>query len=296
MKITTRQIRAFAAVAETQSFTTAAEHLALTQSAVSMLVRQLEDILGLPLFLRTGRGVVLTEFGQEVRPVFARVMADLAGVQDAALGLRALSRGTLRLALTQVLAATWLPTVLDRYRHEHPGVALEITDSEGDRLVEAITRNEAEIGIGPARSHLPDIVSVPLWRVPIRMVTPIEWPPQHPRPTDGKRQWIHYSDEFRILLERTHRLHEGAGIDGAIRVRSLIPALAMVGLGDFVTAAPSYAEDFAGQFDIAFHDFPDPPVSQDFMVYLRRDHALSAAAAAFQDLAGALLPTGAVSL
>ena len=149
MKITLRQIRAFAAVAETQGFTTAAERLNLTQSAVSMLVRQLEEILGLELFIRTGRGVMLTEFGDQARPVFARVMADLEGVQDAAQGLRALSRGTLRLALTQVLAATWLPGVLDRFSHDHPGVALEIADITGDRIVQAIARDAGMVVAEP---------------------------------------------------------------------------------------------------------------------------------------------------
>jgi DNA-binding transcriptional LysR family regulator len=289
MKITLRQIRAFAAVAETQGFTTAAERLNLTQSAVSMLVRQLEEILGLELFIRTGHGVMLTEFGDQARPVFARVMADLEGVQDAAQGLRALSRGTLRLALTQVLAATWLPGVLDRFSRDHPGVALEIADITGDRIVQAIARDEAEIGIGPARSHGPEMVSIPLWRVPIRLVTP-----RGQGTGQEGRQWIHYSDEFRVLLEQAHQLHEEGG--SAIRVRSLFPALAMIGRGRYVTAAPSYAAGFAEQFDIAFHDFPDPAVTQEFMIYLRRDHALSPAARAFQEIAVSAPPMGATRL
>ncbi|WP_168193179.1 LysR family transcriptional regulator [Rhodophyticola sp. CCM32] len=241
MKITVRQIRAFAAVAELQSFTAAAEQVNLTQSAVSMLVRQLEDTLGLALFVRTGRGVILTEFGAELRPIFARVMADLDGVQDAAQGLRSLSSGTLRLALTQVLAATWLPEILDIYRTRHPGITLEIMDSVGDRIVDTVAANEAEIGIGPARSHLPDVEKSPLWSVPIRLVTAAGSAAK----TEHPHQWIHYSDEFDILLERTLRHHSWTKNCGSVRVRSLIPALAMVGTGNFATAAPSYAEVFA---------------------------------------------------
>ncbi|MGB5726579.1 MAG: LysR family transcriptional regulator, partial [Thiogranum sp.] len=66
MNVTLRQLRVFEAVARHLSYTRAAEELHLSQPAVSMQIRQLEDNLGLPLFERVGKKVYITEAGQEM--------------------------------------------------------------------------------------------------------------------------------------------------------------------------------------------------------------------------------------
>lgn len=290
MSLSIRQIRAFEAVADARSFTEAAKRLNLTQSAVSMLVRQLETELGLALFVRGGRGVTLTEFGAEARPTLAGILEDLATVRDAAAGITALRRGHLRLALPQILGAAWLPDTLARFRAAHPGVRIGVIDTIGDRVVEAVAANEAEIGIGPERTLPPGVVAEEIWQVPMSIVfarsSPFAGRPGAPTEGElGRAGWIHYSDEFSLLLEKT--LLRGNGPEGreGLRVRGLITALSLLGQSRFVTAAPAYAEIFAPVFGLAFRRMPGVQSLRRFMVYRRDGHPPSPAAAAFVSLA-----------
>ena len=300
MRLTLRQVRAFVEVADTQSFTTAAERLDLTQSAVSMLVRQLEDTLGLQLFNRTGQGAILTEFGAQALPGFTRALTELHDVTDAAQGLTDLSRGYLRLALTQILSIAWLPETLADYRAAHPGIRIEILDTVGDRIVEAVSNNEAELGIGPKRTLPPDLEAHPIWEVPIQVALPAASPLAQ-KPDLGSAdlahcQWIHYSDEFDLFVERTIFNRGAVGRTHGIRMRGLVSALALLSQGDFATAAPAYARVFAPLFDVAFRSIVEAPASQTFMVYYRKGHAVSPAARAFIDLAKTRAPAGAALL
>jgi DNA-binding transcriptional LysR family regulator len=116
MNLTLRQLRAFAAVAETGSFTAAAQQLHLTQSALSVLVRELEREMGVQLLDRHTRRVQLTEAGREFLPSVHRLLGDLttavAGVTD----LRDKKKGVLRLAAPQLMACTLMPRVIAVYR------------------------------------------------------------------------------------------------------------------------------------------------------------------------------------
>ena len=80
-----RQLRAFACIAETRTFTAAAERLHVTQAAVSMQIKQLETEVGVPLFLRTPRRVVLTEAGERLLDRAQSILRE----HDAALAWRA---------------------------------------------------------------------------------------------------------------------------------------------------------------------------------------------------------------
>ena len=89
MNLTLRQLRAFDAVAETGSFTAAAARLHLTQSALSVLVRELEREMGVQLFDRHTRRVLLSEAGREFQPSVQRLLSLLAALSkttDLAIG------------------------------------------------------------------------------------------------------------------------------------------------------------------------------------------------------------------
>lgn len=159
MPVTLRQLQAYHAVSETAGFTAAAETLGLTQSAVSMLIRQLETELGLPVFQRNGRGAALTDFGRQIRPTVLRMLEDMDNLSAGAADLKALRRGALKLAVSQILACSWLPPVLTRFTETFPEVQVTLTDTTGDNVVEAVASGEAEIGLGPERSPPPGLVA-----------------------------------------------------------------------------------------------------------------------------------------
>ncbi len=121
-----RQLRYFAAVADTCHFGRAAEQLHVAQPALSYAIRQLEGELDVTLFNRTTRQVTLTAAGEFLRGEAARI---LAGVEEAEQGVRRIAAGRsglLRLGLTGTAAFSHLPRIARTVKRELPGVALEI--------------------------------------------------------------------------------------------------------------------------------------------------------------------------
>ncbi|WP_118137832.1 LysR family transcriptional regulator [Oceanicella sp. SM1341] len=286
MNITLRQLRAFVAVAEARSFTEAAGRLHLTQSAVSMLVRQLEADFGLPLFVRTTRAVSLTEAGEGLLPAAQRMLADLQEVFDGARDLRELRRGSLRLAVPQMYACSHLPRSIERFHADHPEISLTIVDVTADEVGEAVRRHQAEIGVGPERPVPEDVTRGRLWSEPIDLVCRADsrWAGAGRLPWAEvlAEPWVLYSDEFSAHMERLLRpAQPGFRLRRATEARYMTTALSLVGRGLGVTAAPRYVAPFAAGFGVAFVEMEAPVVQRSFCLYQRRGFSLSPAATAF---------------
>ncbi|MFF9852080.1 LysR substrate-binding domain-containing protein [Streptomyces litmocidini] len=119
------QLRTFLAVAQTLSFTRAAERLGLRQSTVSQHVRRLEEATGRPLFARDTHRVELTEDGEAMLG-FARTILQAHERAAAFFGGTRL-RGRLRFGASEDFVTTRLPEILESFRREHPEVDLELT-------------------------------------------------------------------------------------------------------------------------------------------------------------------------
>lgn len=288
MNLTLRQLRAFHEVARTKSFTAAGRRMNLTQSAISMLVRQLETELGMVLFDRYQRAAQLTDAGEHMLPVTERILEDLRQIEEGATSLRLLSRGKLKLAVPQMLACSWLPPLLIRYREQHPEVFLSVNDTTGDRIITAVLQNEAELGIGPMRPSPPGIHAEKLWDEPVQIVCAANSPFATRKQLEWsdlrEENWIQYSDDFSLYLERTAWSDYAKSLPRTTNVRYLSTALALVGKGLGVTAAPRYSRHFATQFEVAFVDGHAPALSRSFYLYTRRGQKLSPSASAFIDL------------
>lgn len=113
----------FEAVARLGSFSLAAAELHVTQSAVSHQIRQLEDSLGEVLFNRTGRGVSLTEAGEQY---FEIIASALSQIERASESLRGSTDERLRLAVPSSLAVCWLIPRLHHLQRQHPGIDLDM--------------------------------------------------------------------------------------------------------------------------------------------------------------------------
>ncbi|EFH11531.1 LysR family transcriptional regulator, partial [Teichococcus cervicalis] len=111
-----RQLRALVAAAETGSFSQAALRLHVSQPALTLQIRELEQGLGVTLFDRTARGARPTRAGLALAHSFQRVLADLDAVVDSARDEAARRAGVVHLAVLPSVAATLLPPVLARLR------------------------------------------------------------------------------------------------------------------------------------------------------------------------------------
>jgi len=136
-------LRTFVAVAQSLSFTRAAETLGLRQPTVSQHVRRLEDAVGRPLFLRDTRSVALTSDG-EAMAGFAR---DILAAQERAVGYFTGShlQGRLRFGVTDDLALTPLPRILRDFRQLYPRIDLELTVLQNEALVRRIESGHLDV-------------------------------------------------------------------------------------------------------------------------------------------------------
>ncbi|MCA1633817.1 MAG: LysR family transcriptional regulator [Acidobacteria bacterium] len=141
-----RQLRAFTAIAEARTFTAAALQVHVTQAAISMQIRQLEREIGLPLFIRTPRRVVLTEAGEKLLDRAHSILRD----HDAALAelaeLAGAERGRLRLgSASAMVSADPLPLILKRLRKLYPEAEISVTSGTSEGLVKRLLSGEIEM-------------------------------------------------------------------------------------------------------------------------------------------------------
>ncbi len=139
------QLRTFIAIAETGSFTRAAEVVNKTQSAVSMQMKRLEERIERPIFARDGRASKLTEDGQRLLD-YARRLVKLNVETIAAFSDEALS-GRVRLGVPDDYADRYLPEIMARFSRAYPGVELTVLCEPSVDLLERIDDNQIDLAI-----------------------------------------------------------------------------------------------------------------------------------------------------
>jgi len=153
-----RQLELFVAAAEERHFTRAARRLNIVQSGLSAAVRALEQELGAALFVRTTRRVELTAAGEALLVEARRVLAAARAARDAVADVQRLARGRLAIGaptnLPSLRAHLDLPTLLQRYRGEHPGVELRLRQAGSAQLLRELRDGRLDIAFvawaGPA--------------------------------------------------------------------------------------------------------------------------------------------------
>src|SRR5919206_3475314 len=141
-----RQLRALQAIAETHTFTAAAERVHITQAAISMQIRQLELEVGVPLFVRTPRRCVLTHAGELLLERAQRILRE----HDAALAemaeLSGATGGRLRLgSASAMFSSDPLPALLKELRRRHPHAEVSVTSGTSEALVKQILAGELDL-------------------------------------------------------------------------------------------------------------------------------------------------------
>jgi DNA-binding transcriptional LysR family regulator len=141
-----RQLEFVVALAETQSFTRAAERVGVTQSAMSHQISQLEAELGTRLFERTTRAVRITEAGRLFLPTARRVLRELERAGEELASLDGVRTGRLRVGATQTATQRLdLFRVVGQFHREHPGVALSNTTGPGSELLDLVSSYELDV-------------------------------------------------------------------------------------------------------------------------------------------------------
>jgi LysR family carnitine catabolism transcriptional activator len=152
-----QQLRAFYYAYRLRSLTKAGEKLHLTQSAMSRLTQQLEEVLGLRLFDRATGFLQSTEAAEEAILIVERILGDVDYLKTSLKGLAEKRRGHVSFAITPMLAANVAPSVLTEFETLWSNLDVSIMDAPPDRLLELVLNEAVQFGIstlGERRSDL----------------------------------------------------------------------------------------------------------------------------------------------
>lgn len=211
------QLRTFIAIAETGSFTRAADIVHKTQSAVSMQMKRLEERLNKPIFTRDGRSSRLTEDGERLLDFARRIVKlnveTLTAFSDAVLA------GRVRLGVPDDYADRYLPEIMARFSRVYPGVELSVICEPTTDLVRRIDGNELDLAIVTSCEHVRPVETFRrerlLWVTSVRHATHAE----EPVPLALGRQscaWRKLAIERLESLGRPYRLLYSSSNAGAV--------------------------------------------------------------------------------
>ncbi|MEW1775533.1 LysR family transcriptional regulator [Streptomyces sp. NPDC086777] len=268
-----RQLEYLVAVVDNGSFTQAAKQLHVTQPGLSHQLRTLERSLGGPLLERLPRSVAVTPLGRAILPHARAALAEAERIHRAARRAMGLDEGELAVAVVYSVSLGLLPTVLQAWRRQHPGVRVLLHEyPHTEQLTAAMAAGGADLAIGPSPADwegpqhdlgteefavvLPS--DDPLAGVPARSVALTSL---------ADRDWVHYAPH-NGLAALVDDVCAQAGFTPRAAVRaqqtSAAPLLAAAGLGPALVPADILPRHFEGAVLR-----PDPPIRRRLTAYTR---------------------------
>ena len=285
-RTTLRQLETFVTVAELLSFSAAAARLALTPSAVSQLVVELESALGLRLFDRSTRKVALSGAGQQFLASAESVVRHLRLAESAAADVRNGAAGIVRVAAPMVIASAVLPEAIRAYAAARPGVVVRIRDVAVDRIVDDVAGGDVDLAIGPDRSAGDEIERIALFRSPW-----VLWcAPDHPLAARSRLRWADLRAHALVAAGRDHersvaQMRAGLPDDERITpidvVDNISTALGIAAAGIAATLSPAYVGVWAERFGLVMRRIVAPESVREVCLYRPARRVTSPAARDF---------------
>ena len=142
-----QQLRVFREAAKSGGFTRASENLRLSQSTISLHIKQLEEELGSPLFLRSKKRVFLNEAGQLLLQYTDRIFQEIKNAEMAVQELNRLERGTIRLGSGGTTVTYLLPKILGAYQRRYPQIELVVVTGSSEELALAVHQQTLDLAV-----------------------------------------------------------------------------------------------------------------------------------------------------
>jgi DNA-binding transcriptional LysR family regulator len=294
----TQNLSAFVLVAETGSFTQAAEQLHLTQPAVSKRIALLEEQLDAALFDRIGRTVSLTEAGRALLPHARAVQRELLAAIQSVRDLDGEVAGQLRLATSHHIGLHRLPPVLSSFSRRFARVQIDIDFMDSEQAYEQIAQGRAELAVVTlAPTVAANVVALPVWQDPLDFMVAAD----HELARGGQLALPQLSSHPAILpglttytgqiVKRLFDRHElQLQVSMATNYLETIRMMASVGLG--WTVLPRSMRDDS----LATMDVREVAIERTLGVVYHRERALSRAASAFIETVSTFGDASALSL
>lgn len=157
MHITLRQLEVFTEVLKSGSTTQASVVLALSQSAVSAALADLEGQLGVQLFDRVGKRLVINEHGRLLYPKALALLEQAGEIEQ----LFRHDGGALRIAASSTIGNYMLPEMIARYRQDFPATPLELNVGNSQDVIVAVADFRVDLGLIEGPCHMPELVTQP---------------------------------------------------------------------------------------------------------------------------------------
>jgi LysR family transcriptional regulator, carnitine catabolism transcriptional activator len=295
MNPTMRQLEALVLVYRLGSITKAAAELRVTQSAISLLIRQIEENFQLKLFDRTTRALHPTAACREAIPAAERILSSARGLSQHMRDLVEVRTGRIAVAVSAGVASALLPRILVRYRSRYPEVKIDLFDIAPDELLPFVTASHAEFGIGSfendgtSEARIETLMQSPLSAIGIK---------------DGrfeKRRRLTWDDLAAcdlIAMRRGTRIRTqidealaqtGQALKPALEVSLITTALALTAEGAGISILPAHMLPKAQFPTLAAVPLSQPTVNRHVSLLSRADFALSPAAERFTEIARRVL-------
>jgi DNA-binding transcriptional LysR family regulator len=285
MNVGLRQLRAFLAVARRGSFTRAAEDVALSQSAVSLSVRQLENELGLKLLDRTTRQVQLTAVGSTLVATGSRLIDELDATLRELRDIGEQHRGRVVMACVPAVARSLMPKCVVDCATKWPGISLSIDDSAASEVIRKVARGEVEFGIASGEIAGADLLVQPLMDDPFRLVCRRD----DPLAARHSVRWTQLTGRRLVMLDNTSGSRQvieaalsstGTQVEVFLELAQPSSVLGMVETGVGIAIVPQLAAPRSDDAVLATLRLVRPVVNRTILLLRRRDRSLSPAASA----------------
>ena len=280
------EVETFVIVAREGSVSRAAQRLFLTQPALTARLQSLERDVGASLFMRTSRGMRLSEAGHAFLPYAVRALQTLADGRSQVDALERGGGGQLALGAAPAVSTYVLPLVLKRFAATHPRIAVSVRTGHSEEILAQVLAEQVDVGLVRTLRH-PEIESTLLYEDRLVLVVT----PDHPFARSTSIEMDALQDEQLILFDRTSSYYEltsalfrQAGITpvGVMELDNIEAAKKMVEQGFGIALLPRTA--VAGELVAgALHEVPiadAEPVRRQVVAIRRRDRTADAGAAA----------------
>jgi|SRR5688572_1718160 len=294
MNANLRQLEAFVHVYRHGSLARAADQMHLTASAISVLLRQLEQVWQARLFDRTTRALRPTLAAKEALPVAERLLGELSRLGNDIRGLSQLTRGRIAFAASASVASAVMPAIVKRFIAAHPGIEVVIHDVAPDQLVSRVLDGSVELGIGTVNTPGTQIRLERLWTDRLSAICirgsalgrrkRIAWSELAGHPTISIRRGA----DIRMLIDEALRRAKRE-FKPTYEVSLLTTSLAMTAHGLGASILPPYLVPHLGYPSLVAVPLVSPVVRRSLSIVTSAERALSPAAVRFVETAKAVV-------
>ncbi|MBV4418441.1 LysR family transcriptional regulator [Clostridium tyrobutyricum] len=192
-------------IAETGNFTTSGDKLGYTQSGVSHIIKGLEREMGFPLFVRTRRGVLLTDNGKRIVPLIRQLLLENSRLEQTINELNGLNTGSITIGTYASISINWLPKIIYEFQNNFPYIDIHMKEGGIDEIESWIEDSTVDFGLC---SHRPSqkFDWIPLHDDPLMAILPKDFP----IPESGTYETSNFQNQPFIISE--------VGIDYDVRL------------------------------------------------------------------------------